>query len=122
MTLGPVGKQRSTGVAFLLSIVTLGIYSLYWYYATSAEMKRHSGQGLGGGVALLIAFFFGIVSPFISSSEVGGLYSRRGQVPPVSGASGLWVLLLGWCLVGWIVWFVKTNSALNAYWASATPR
>ena len=115
----PLGKIRSTGTCVLLTIVTLGFYSLYWYYATHDEMKRHSGAGIGGGLALVLAIFVGIAMPFVSSSEVGGLYERRGQVKPVSAATGLWALLLGWVFfVGLIVWFVKTNGALNAYWRS----
>ncbi len=116
---GPVGQVRSTGTCVLLTIVTLGFYTWYWYYKTHDEMKRHSGQGIGGGVALILAIFVGIVMPFLSSNEVGGLYERRGQARPVSAVTGLWALLLGWFFfVGLIVWFVKTNGALNDYWRS----
>jgi hypothetical protein len=119
----PVGKVRDTGTCFLLTIVTLGFYSLYWYYKTHEEMRRHSTNGLGGGIALLLAIFVGIVMPFLNSNEVGQLYSRRGQKPPVTALTGLWVLLLGWFFfVGLIVWFVKTNGALNAYWRSLGAR
>ncbi len=88
----PVGRVRSTGTCVLLFVVTLGIYGLFWYYATHDEMKRHTGQGLGGGLALVLALFAGVVSPFLVSSEVGELYARRGQARPVSGATGLWYL------------------------------
>ena len=115
----PIGKIRSTGTCILLTVVTLGFYSLYWYYKTHDEMKRHSGSGLGGGLALVLAIFVGIVMPFVTPNEVGGLYERRGQAKPVGAATGLWFLLLGWFFfVGAIVWFVKTNGALNAYWRS----
>ena len=57
------------------------------------------------------------------TNEVGQLYSRRGEKPPVTAATGLWALLLGWFVfVGFIVWFVKTNGALNAYWRSLGAR
>jgi hypothetical protein len=116
---GPVGEVRSTGMCILLTIVTLGIYQFYWYYKTHEEMKRHTGDGLGGGLALVLAIFIGIVSPFLSASEVGKLYERRGMRAPVTGVTGLWMLLLGWFfLVGAIVWFVKVNGALNDYWLS----
>lgn len=115
----PLGKVRGTGACIMLSIVTLGFYTWYWYFKTHEEMKRHTGTGIGGGIALVLAIFVGIVMPFLNSSEVGGLYERRGQVRPVSAATGLWALLLGWFFfVGLLVWFVKTNGALNAYWRS----
>lgn len=115
---GPVGKVRSTGICILLSLVTLGVYSLYWYFKVHEEMKRHTGSGLGGVVAVVIGFFVGIVMPFITSSEVGGLYGRRGQAAPVSGATGLWYFPGIFILVGPLVWFIKTNGALNDYWRS----
>lgn len=111
-----VGKIRRTGVGILLFVVTFGFYSWYWYYATHEEMKRHTGTGLGGGIALLIAVLVGLASPFISSSEVGNLYERAGQPKPVSGATGLWVFPGVFLLFLPIVWFVKTNGALNEYW------
>lgn len=115
----PIGRVRDTGTCFLLMIVTLGFYSLYWYYATHDEMRRHSGNGIGGGVALVLAIFVGIVMPFLSSNEVAHLYEQRGRRPPVSVLTGLWALLLGWFFfVGYIVWFVQTNRALNDYWRS----
>jgi hypothetical protein len=118
-TAGPVGQVRSTGTCILLTIVTLGFYTWYWYYQTHDEMKRHTGEGIGGGIALLLAILVGVVMPFLSSHEVGRLYERRGQAKPVSATTGLWFLLLGWFFfVGAIIWFVRTNRALNDYWQS----
>lgn len=115
----PVGQVRETGTCILLTIVTLGFYSWYWYYKTHEEMKQHTGTGIGGVVALILAIFVGVVMPFFSSHEVGQLYERRGQERPVTALTGLWALLLGWLLfIGAIVWFVKTNRALNDYWRS----
>lgn len=116
---GPVGKVRSTGTCVLLSIVTLGFYTWYWFYKTHDEIKQHSGDGIGGPIALIITIFVGFVTPFLTSSEVGRLYERDGRPAPVSAKTGLWYLLLGWLfLIGAIVWFVKTNGALNEYWKS----
>jgi len=115
----PVGQVRETGTCILLTVVTLGFYSWYWYFKTHEEMRQHSGQGIGGAVALILAIFVGVVMPFFSSHEVGQLYERRGQERPVTAMTGLWALLLGWLLfIGLIVWFVRTNRALNDYWRS----
>ena len=116
---GQLGKIRGTGACIGLTIITLGFYTWYWYYKTSDEMKQHSGDGIGGPIALLLAIFVGIVMPFITPHEVGKLYERRGQEAPVKATTGLWYILLGWFFfVGAIVWFVKTNAALNEYWRS----
>jgi hypothetical protein len=112
---GPVGKIRNTGTCILLFIVTLGIYGWFWYFNTHEEMKRNSGEGIGGAIALILGIFVSIVMVFLTPNEVGKLYERRGQQAPVSALTGLWILLP---LAGAIVWFVKTNGALNDYWRS----
>ena len=50
-TVAPLGQVRETGTCVLLTIVTLGFYTWYWFYKTHDEMKQHSGTGIGGGVA-----------------------------------------------------------------------
>jgi Domain of unknown function (DUF4234) len=115
---GPVGQQRSTGICILLFVVTLGFYGWYWFYKAHDEMKRHSGVGIGGGIALVLTILAGVVMPYLTSSEVGDLYDRRGQHRPVSAVTGLWNFPGVFILVGPIIWFVKTNGALNDYWRS----
>ena len=121
--LGPVGKVRSTWAVIGLSIITLGIYSLYYQFAVHQEMKDHSGQGIGGVVALVLAIFTGgLVMSFVQPHEVGALYARQGRPRPVSATTGLWAILGCLILVGPLVWLIKTNGALNAYWRSIGAR
>jgi hypothetical protein len=115
---GPIGQIRPTGMIMLLFFVTLGIWGFIYYYNAQEEMKRHSGEGIGGVLALVIAIIFGLISPFILSHEVGQLYSRRGQEPPVTALTGLWFFPGIFILVGPFIWFVQTNRALNEYWQS----
>jgi hypothetical protein len=115
---GPPGRIRPTGMTILLAIVTLGIYMFFYYYLTHEEIRRHSGTGLGGPLALVIALVFNVASPFLLSYEVGGLYERAGQAKPVSGLTGLWVMPGFLILVGPFIWMIKTNGALNDYWRS----
>jgi hypothetical protein len=111
-----VGKVRSTGLAMVLFVVTFGIYGLVWWYLVHDEMKRHSGQGIGGLVALLLAFFISPAAAFFTSDEVGKLYERTGRRAPVSALTGLWYFPGIFLIVLPIVWFVQTNGALNEYW------
>jgi hypothetical protein len=116
--MGPVGKVRSPVSVILLSLVTLGIYHLYWQYAVFKEMKDHSGEGIGGVVALILAFLLSIANWFLMPYEVGNLYSHAGQPEPVRAVTGFWNLIP---LVGFIIWVVKVQGALNRYWESRGP-
>jgi len=145
--------------------VTLGVYGYIYNYKVHSEMKRHSGRGIGGGIALLLSFIANVAMPFVTPAEVGSLYARKGLREPVRGWTGLWLIgpsvvgylvLIGSLLslslmhrgtrghpnsghltavpaalvsggfvlyvllsvAGGIVWFIKTNGALNAYWKS----
>ena len=49
---GPAGKVRNPWGVIGLSIITLGIYFLYWTYVTFQEMKDHSHEGIGGPIGL----------------------------------------------------------------------
>ena len=115
---GPIGQIRPTGMIMLLFFVTLGIWSFVYYYQTHEEMKRHTGEGIGGVIAVVICLFVGLVNPFLLSHEVGQLYSRRGQEPPVTALTGLWFFPGMFILVGPFIWFIQTNRALNEYWQS----
>jgi hypothetical protein len=120
--LGPVGQVRGTGLQMLLFTVTFGIWGYVYYFLTHDEMKRHSGAGIGGVLALVVNLFASIASPYLLSHEVGGLYERRGLRRPVSALTGLWFFPGILLLVGPIVWFVLTNRALTGYWRSRGAR
>jgi len=85
-------------------------------------MKRHTGVGIGGVVALLVNLFVGMASPYLLSQEVGGLYERSGGRKPVSALTGLWFFPGILLLVGPLIWFILTNRALNDYWRSLGAR
>src|SRR4029450_5323423 len=112
---GAVGKTRGPWFVALIGLVTLGIYWLYWFYKTGEEIKNYSGEGLGGVLWLVIGLVAAIVMDFVAPSEVGKLYKREGQEPPVTGRRGFWGFLP---LVGYFVWVIKVQGALNRFWAS----
>lgn len=110
---GAIGELRKPLTVVLLSIVTLGIYSLWWYYRNFEDMKQHSGEGIGGGVGLLLAIFCGIIAVFILPAEVGNLYGREGKEKPCSAVTAFWNLIP---LAGWIIYVYKVQNRLNDFW------
>jgi Domain of unknown function (DUF4234) len=117
----PRGRPRGIGFGILMFIVTLGFYSWYWVFQTQEEMRQHTGEGLGGVLGLVIWILLHPVEAFVIPSEVGKMYSRAGQQPPITGWTGLWLFPFGFLIVTAIVWFVKVQGALNRYWEGESP-
>lgn len=114
----PLGRPRGIGFGILMFIVTLGIYSWYWAYKTCDETKKHNGEGIGGVIALVVEILLAPINGFVIPSEIGNMYKRDGQEPPVSGWTGLWLFPGAYLIIPAIVWFVKVQGALNRYWVS----
>src|SRR6187399_3336100 len=102
---GSVGNTRSVGLCILWAIITLGIYTFIWVYKTQEEVKRYSGNGVGGVLGLVIYILISPVTWFVVPSEVRFMYEDLdGEHAPVRGTTGLWMLLP---IVGAFVWFIK---------------
>lgn len=113
---GRVGNARSIGLSILWAILTLGIYTFIWTYKTQDEIKRYSGNGVGGVLGLVIYILISPVTYFIVPSEVRYMYEDLdGGRSPVRGIYGLWFLLP---LIGSLIWFIQVQGALNRYWQS----
>jgi hypothetical protein len=109
---GPLGKERGIGFAIVMTLVTLGLYGLYWVYKSYSEVKAHRGEGVGGFVGILLCIV--IVGYFKLPQYVGRMYRAEGnENPPVSGVSGLWAFVP---YVGTFIFIAKVQGALNAYW------
>ena len=113
---GPLGQQRGVAFVILLTIVTLGIYSIYWAYKTQEEMKQHTGDGLGGVLGLVVWFLLTAVSAFVIPSEVGRMYEKSGRPKPITGWTGLWLFPFGVFIIPAFVWYAKVQGSLNRYW------
>ena len=112
---GPLGKRRSIGLVVLLTIVTIGIWSIVWSYQNGKELKDHSREGLGGVAYLFLTLIISPVTMFLMANEVEKLYRREGNEPPITTIWGLWFLLP---LIGPIIWYVRMQNSLNDYWTA----
>lgn len=100
---GRVGKYRNPLVVWLLlPLVTLGIYSLVWYYKINRE-ARDLGVQVDPGVSLLAVTLgsFILVPPFVSIFKTGERIAQAqrsaGIAATCSPAVGLllWMFLFG---------------------------
>lgn len=99
----------------LLSIVTLGIWTIVWSYQNGEELKRHTGLGLGGVAYLFITLLIAPVTMFLMAGEVEQMYRREGKEPPITTIWGLWFLLP---VIGNLIWYLRIQRSLNDYWTS----
>jgi hypothetical protein len=121
---GRVGETRSVGLTILWSILTIGIYTLFWTYWTFDELERYRGRGLGGTLGLVlyvVCIFLGWVASAVIGillwSEIKSLFEEDVRRSPHSPLWGLWLLLP---IVGNFVWYIPTQQALNDFWRSKT--
>ncbi len=113
------GVYYSVGLTILLMIVTLGIWGFFWTWRTNEDLKQYNGDGLGGGIGLVIYIFVSPVLMFTIPNEIDHMYQRDGRQSPVTAVWGLWFLLP---LIGNIIWYVKVQHALNDFWLSKGAR
>ncbi|MFN3258838.1 MAG: DUF4234 domain-containing protein [Ilumatobacter sp.] len=112
---GPVGKRRSIGLVILLSIVTFGIWIIVWSYQNGDEIKRFSGNGIGGIGYLFITLLLSPITMFLLAGEVEQMYRKEGKEPPITTIWGLWFLLP---VIGNIIWYVRIQNAINDHWTA----
>jgi len=103
-------------LVLLLSVVTLGVWTIVWSYQNGEELKRHANTGLGGVAYLFVTLLISPVTMFLMASEVEQLYRRKGVQPPITTIWGLWFLLP---LIGNLIWYVRIQHAINDYWVDA---
>jgi hypothetical protein len=114
----PVGKIRNPWAVVGLTLITLGIYRIYWEYRTFKDLKAFAGEGIGGGWGLVLAIFVAIVNSFLLPFEIGRIERAENKLESVTGLTGFWLILP---FVGWVVWTVLVQNALNRTWQSYAP-
>ena len=62
---GPRGKVRNPAAVIIFSIITLGIYYLYWIYQVYRELKEHTGEGIGPVIGLVLGILINPVNWFV---------------------------------------------------------
>lgn len=79
-------KYRSIATVIILSIVTCGIYGLYWLYVTASDLEREGQTNSASPtLQLLLAIFFGFVGYILfaiaADANLNSIKSRSGLMP-----------------------------------------
>jgi hypothetical protein len=114
-------KRNPLGVLGL-SLITLGIYGLYWYYKVNEEILRYTKDDTispGRSLVAVIPGFLLIVPPFIAyyntANHVAQMQQRKNMNSQISPAL---VVLLG--ILIWIGMAAYVQEHLNRVWDAST--
>lgn len=128
---GIQGKMRGPWVVWLLSIITLGIYFLVWYYKINNEARQYDPRiDVEPGVSVL-AIFPGswiIVPPFISFYNTGKRIGQEQRAAGLPVTCNAWIGLILYVFVfgtGQIYYQYEINKVLDRYpgaeWGQQVP-
>jgi hypothetical protein len=82
-----LGKDRSPAVVLGLSIITVGIYYLVWYYKINAEIRRHDPDiKVSPGLAVLAQFFpiANLISGYSTAARIRQMQLDDGVTQTIS--------------------------------------
>lgn len=142
---GPLGTNRSPIVVILLSIITCGIYSVYWFWKSGTELNDYTQRKDAAPLLFLIGYLISLLSGSLqvavgkdglvsaSLSGVCGLVffvlylislykmdqalarTNLEEGRPGTKHFGLWVVL-SFCFIGSFVAMYQIQSNLNDIW------
>lgn len=111
-------KERNIVVAIILSLVTCGIYAIYWFIVVTDEIKEASGdqEMQSGGIAFLLTLITCGIYGFFWAYQVGKasekLQTKIDKQP--SDTSILYIILYAIGLS--IVIYALAQNDLNEYY------
>lgn len=96
-------KKRSVALAIILSLVTCGVYWIYWFVVLTNEMNKASGKEneTSGGVALLLSF---VTCGIYDIYWFYKMCQKRAIIENRKPSKGLWVFL---AIIGFRIPFIS---------------
>jgi len=91
-------RRRNIAIMVLLTVLTGGIYYLFWTCSVQNQIKRTTGRGFGGVGHFFMIFFFSLIYLLYWHFVIAGRINRAGG--PRNRLIG-WIYFLGY--VGGIV-------------------
>lgn len=115
-------KQQSIWAWLGLTLITFGIYNLFWYYRVNREMKEVGGA-LGNAELGASSPGMSVFSQFIPIANLVSIHRtgrRLQQVQIASGRPGDYNMVVHWILILFTgLWPMYLQSVLNDVWGSA---
>ena len=106
-------QQRNIATCIILSIVTCGIYGLYWFVCLNDDANRVSGQpnGTSGAMAVVLTLvtcgLYGIYWAFKQGEKIDTAKQMKGNV--AGGNSSVLYLILFICGLGIVAYALMQN-------------
>ena len=106
-------RERSVAVSIILTIVTCGIYGIYWFICLTNEVEIASEdrEMSSGGVAFLLTIItcgiYGIYWAYKMGKQLDSALEQRGM-PAKNGA--VLYLILSVVGLGFVAWILMQNT------------
>lgn len=118
------GKKRGFGRGLALTIVTLGLYAIYWHYKVYEEFRRQHRAGEEFPTLWFILALIplvGIIGELIYMSKFldlkNGIRQQLGMAPGMTlGTFLLWFVLGSLIIIGPFVAYYKLQGDINEVW------
>lgn len=112
---GPAPQSRNLAMCIILSVVTCGIYGLYWLYTLNEDMGYISGRKeMSGGMVILLSIITCGIYSFIwnyqQGQKVDELKTKNGLPSSSTGILYLVLSLLGLAIVNYALMQNEINA------------
>ncbi|MBO5071370.1 MAG: DUF4234 domain-containing protein [Eubacterium sp.] len=111
--------NRSIATCIILSIVTCGIYGLYWLVKLADETNELSGQeGTSGGMVLLLTIvtcnIYGLYWAYKQGEKISAMAEKRGAAPSNNGILYLLLCFFGLSIIAYALMQDEINKTVAA--------
>ena len=113
-------QRKSIGLCIVLSIVTCGIYSLYWLYCMAEDVNLVTARpsAPSGGLVLLLTIvtcnIYGLYWLYRAGDDLDRQRVNQGQVPGHLGIRYLLLAIFGFSIIS----YALLQSEINEYAAA----
>jgi len=113
-----IGENRNGAIVVLLSIVTCGIYMLYWYFVIMEDINKASGEQRMNSALFLIGCIFCPPVAWIMLYQIDKNLARLARENGTHYTENfvLWLLLTFICGIGGIVAIFQITNGFNEIW------